>query len=599
VSTIAPALPHWDMTVFFPGIDTPQFEQAFTDFTSNIDRLSEFFDRFNVGPDSETADLGSAEAFDEVTNAYNELIAESDFIGNYLYAFISTDSRNTVAQAKFSEFEMQAVRLSKLETRYAAWIGRLDRSKLLANSQVARDHEYVIEQAAIQASHQMSAAEEELAAELYPSGGGGWTKLHQTITSQIMVPIELDGVQKTLPMTEIRNFAHDADPETRQRAYRAEIAAWEANATPLAAALNSIKGESLTLLARRRWDSALDQALFQNHIDRETLDAMLAAARESFPDFRRYWQLKAKLLGREHLPWWDLFAPIGSSTQSWEYGDSTKFIIEQFGTYSQRMSEFAARAFRENWVDAEPRPGKEGGAYCMAVIRDESRILSNYSPSYGGMSTLAHELGHAYHNLNESTRTMLQRGTPSTLAETASIFCETIIRSAALAQATEQEQIAILESSLQDSAQVVVDISNRFLFEAAVFESRAQHELSIDDFNTLMLDAQKETYGDGLDPNALHPYMWAVKSHYYDAGHAFYNFPYMFGLLFGLGLYARYLENENEFKTGYDELLSMTGMADAATLAARFGIDLRSIDFWRASLALIVNDIDRLAALTS
>jgi oligoendopeptidase F len=326
---------------------------------------------------------------------------------------------------------------------------------------------------------------------------------------------------------------------------------------------------------------------------------MLAAARESFPTFRRYWRLKARLLGREQLPWWDLFAPIGSTTQSWDYDEATRFITEQFGAYSQKMSDFAGRAFRENWIDAEPRPGKEGGAYCMWLRGDESRILSNYSPSYAGMSTLAHELGHGYHNLNDSIRTMLQSDTPSTLAETASIFCETIIRNAALAQANEQEQIAIIESALQDNAQVVVDITSRFLFESRVFEGRKQHELSIDDFNTLMLDAQKETYGDGLDPNALHPYMWAVKSHYYDAGHSFYNFPYMFGLLFGLGLYARYLENEQEFKAGYDELLSMTGMADAATLAGRFGIDIHAIDFWRSSVAIIAGEIDRLAALTN
>jgi pepF/M3 family oligoendopeptidase len=583
------------MTVVYPGLDSDQFARGFAAFVSKLDRLAELFDHHNVGAQAEVTDTS---AFEEVTNALNDFILEEETHGNFIYSFLSTNSRDALAQAKFSEYEIQAVRLSKLETRFNAWIGSLDRAKLLADSQVARDHAYAIELAAIKASHQMSAAEEELAAELYPSGGGAWAKLHQTVTSQIMVAIELDGESKTIPMTEIRNLAHDDDAETRQRAYRAEIAAWEANAAPLAAALNSIKGESLTLLARRRWDSALDLALFQNHIDRETLDAMLAAARESFPDFRRYWQLKARLLGRDKLPWWDLFAPIGSSTQSWSYDDSAKFITEQFGAYSQRISDFAARAFRENWIDAEPRPGKEGGAYCMPLIRDESRILSNYSPSYSGMSTLAHELGHAYHHLNESRRTMLQRDTPSTLAETASIFCETIIRNAALAQANEREQIAIIESSLQDSAQVVVDISSRFLFESRVFEGRAQHELSIEDFNTLMLDAQKETYGDGLDPHALHPYMWAVKSHYYSVGGSFYNFPYMFGLLFGFGLYARYLENEEEFKAGYDDLLSMTGMADAATLAGRFGIDLRSIDFWRSSLALVAADIDRLALLT-
>lgn len=587
------------MTVIYPGLDSPEFSRGFAAFVAKIDHLAALFDSQQVGPAGDQRAADSATAFDEVTNAYNDLLEESETLGNYIYSFLSTNSRDAVAQARFSEYEMQAVRLSKLATRYTAWIGQLDRAKLIEESAVARDHAYVIELAAIRAAHQMSAPEEELAAELYPTGGGAWTKLHQTVTSQIMVPIELGGESMSIPMTEIRNLAHDPDPETRQRAYMSEIAAWEANAVPLAAALNSIKGESITLLDKRRWDTALDLALFQNHIDRETLDAMLAAARERFPTFRRYWRLKARILDRDRLPWWDLFAPLGESTQSWSYDESTQFIADQFGAYSPRMSEFAARAFRENWIDAEPRPGKEGGAYCMSLRADESRILSNYSPSYSGMSTLAHELGHAYHNLNESIRTTLQKGTPSTLAETASIFCETIIRNAALAQANEQEQIAIIESSLQDSAQVVVDITSRFLFESRVFERRGQHELSIGDFKTLMLEAQKETYGDGLDAQALHPYMWAVKSHYYDVGHAFYNFPYMFGLLFGLGLYARYLENEEEFKAGYDELLSLTGMADAATLAGRFGIDLRSTDFWRSSLALIGDDIDRLASLTS
>ncbi|MFL5758480.1 MAG: M3 family oligoendopeptidase [Thermomicrobiales bacterium] len=600
MSTIAPALPRWDMTVIYPSLTSPEFAQGFSDFVAAIDRLSERFDMHEIGSVGKDLEVDAkvASLYDELTTAYNALLAQAETLGNYIYSFVSTNSRDDVAQAKLSEYELQAMRDSKLTTRYTAWVGKLNPDKLLALSQTARDHAYVIELAAIRAAHQMSSAEEELAAELYISGASSWAKLHQTVTSQIMVPIVLDGETTTLPMTEIRNLAHDPDGEKRRLGYEAEMAAWEQHAAPLAAALNSIKGESITLLKRRKWDSALDLALFQNHIDRETLDAMLSAARESFPSFRRYFRLKAKMLEREQLSWWDLFAPIGEGAQSWGYDESTRFIVEQFGSYSQKLSEFAARAFREQWVDAGPRPGKEGGAYCMPLRGEESRILHNFSPSYAGMSTLAHELGHGYHNVCESNRTPLQKGTPSTLAETASIFCETIVRNAALANASDQEQISILESDLQGSAQVVVDISSRFLFESRVFDARAEHELSIDDFNNLMLESQRETYGDGLDQSALHPYMWAVKSHYYDARHGFYNFPYMFGLLFGLGLYARYLESDESFKAGYDELLSLTGMADAASLAARFGIDLRSVEFWRSSLALIAADIDRLAALT-
>jgi oligoendopeptidase F len=271
--------------------------------------------------------------------------------------------------------------------------------------------------------------------------------------------------------------------------------------------------------------------------------------------------------------------------------------VEQFGTYSERLSGFAARAFAEHWIDAEPRPGKRDGAYCTGLRGEESRVFANYKPVFGGVSTLAHELGHGYHNVNLAQRTPLQRSHPMTLAETASIFCETIIRHAALQKADEQEQLAILEASLQGSCQIVVDITSRFLFEQRIFEKRQQRELSVDELNDLMLEAQRETYGDGLDEELLHPYMWAMKPHYYSTGRSFYNYPYMFGLLFGLGLYARYQQDPETFKRGYDDLLSSTGMADAATLAGRFGINLRTEDFWRASLEIIRQDIDQFEAL--
>jgi oligoendopeptidase F len=319
---------------------------------------------------------------------------------------------------------------------------------------------------------------------------------------------------------------------------------------------------------------------------------MLAAARESFPDFRRYLRAKARMLGLEKLAWYDLGAPVGKEMQIWDFEKARDFIVARFGDYSQRLSNFAARAFRENWIDAEPRAGKVNRAYCIPLRCDESRIFVNFQPSFTGVSTLAHELGHGYHNLNLVNRTPLQKETPLTLAETASIFCETIITHAALARADREEQMTILEASLQRSCQAVVDISSRFLFENRVFERRKQRELSVDEFNELMLEAEMETYGDGLDEHLLHPYMWAMKPHYYSSHLSFYNYPYLFGLLFGLGLYARYQQDAESFKTGYDDLLSSTGLFDAATLAARFGIDVRSATFWRSSLDMVRKNID-------
>jgi pepF/M3 family oligoendopeptidase len=398
-------------------------------------------------------------------------------------------------------------------------------------------------------------------------------------------------------MSAVRNMAYDANRDVRRHAYEAELTGWKKVALPLAAAMNSIKNEVQVLAHHRNWQSALEASLFANSIDNQTLEAMLSAARASFPDFRRYLHAKARALEVPRLAWYDLFAPIGTENRAWDFDEAAAFIVEQFGTYSERLSGFAARAFAEHWIDAEPRPGKRDGAYCTGLRGAESRVFANYKPVFGGVSTLAHELGHGYHNINLAQRTPLQRSHPMTLAETASIFCETIIRHAALQKADEQEQLAILEASLQGSCQIVVDITSRFLFEQRLFEKRQQRELSVDELNELMLEAQRETYGDGLDEKLLHPYMWAMKPHYYSTGRSFYNYPYMFGLLFGLGLYARYQQDPETFKRGYDDLLSSTGMADAATLAGRFGIDLRTEDFWRASLEIIRQDIDQFEAL--
>jgi pepF/M3 family oligoendopeptidase len=338
-------------------------------------------------------------------------------------------------------------------------------------------------------------------------------------------------------------------------------------------------------------------------MDREMLEAMLGAMRESFPAFRRYWQNKAQRLGKEKLAWWDIPAPVGRLEQRYSYAEASSFILQQFATFSGRLVDLSKRAFDENWIDAEPRRGKVGGAFCMSIASvEESRILCNFDGSLEQLTTIAHELGHAYHGECLAGRSQLRRRTPMTLAETASIFNQTIITDATLAQAKDsQEELAILESFLADSAQVIVDIFSRYLFESEVFSRRVKAELSADDFCEIMTRCQRETYGEGLDGDFLHPYMWAWKPHYYGPNLSFYNFPYAFGLLFGLGLYGIYQragrQGQQEFTAQYDGLLASTGEATAADLAGRFGIDLRQPAFWQAGLQVIEDRIDRYIAL--
>ncbi len=596
--TTSHPLPRWDMTTVYPGLETPEFEEGFAKTVQDIANLAHLFDRYRItGQAFQSVEPSLVQVFERITSHYNSVQEQVRTLTAYINSFILTEAQNKIAQARNSELQGALVTLSLLTTRYTAWIGSLNIEKLIQYSQVAREHTYALYRAKEQAEHLMSQAEESLAAELNVSDGTAWARLHGNVTSQLTLQMEIDGQSKELPMSAIRNLAYDKKREVRALAYAVEIEGWKRVELPLAAALNSIKSEVLVTTHRRHWASPLDAALWINSIDQQILDAMLVTARAAFPDFRRYLHAKARAMDLAHLAWYDLFAPVGKSKRAWEFEEAATFIIEQFGTYSSRLSDFAARAFHERWIDAEPRAGKRDGALCMLLRGDESRVMTNFKPVFAGVSTLAHELGHGYHNLNLAQRTALQRSHPMTLAETASIFCETIIRQAALRQASMQERIVILEAALQGMCQVVVDVSSRFLFEQQVFERRRQRELSIDELNQLMLEAQRETYGDGLDEGALHPYMWAVKQHYYNAARSYYNYPYMFGQLFGLGLYACYQQDPEPFKRGYDELLSSTGMADAATLAARFGIDLRAEEFWQRSLDIIRKDIDLFVAV--
>ena len=591
--------PRWDLTPLFPGLDAPEFTTALLAATTAIADLAASLDGVTAPPPVAASDQASddeATTISHLLTRYNTALERVELLGAYLYALVTTDSKNDLAQARLSELQRLQVELEKLGTRFVTWVGAHDVEALIDRSPVAADHAFPLRQAKIAARHLMSPAEEALAAEMGLPGGTAWAKLHDTITSQITVRFEIDGESRDRPMSEIRNLAYSPDPTVRRGAYEAELVAWEGAAVPLAAAMNGIKGQVNLLTARRGWDDPLDEALFFNQIDRPTLDAMLTAARESFPDFRRYLRAQARALGHDRLAWWNLFAPIGVAARAWAWDDARAFLLDQFADYSPKMRDLAARSFAEHWIDAQPRPNKQGGAYCMWVGDGDSRILANYSPSYDAVSTLAHELGHAYHNLNERGLTPLQRDTPMTLAETASTFCETIVKEAALAHAGPEERRFIVEQGLQGACQIVVDIVSRFDFERSVFAARRERELSIVELNALMLDAQRGTYGDGLDPDHLHPYMWAVKGHYYSPTRSFYNFPYLFGLLFGLGLYARFRDAPDSFRARYDVLLAHTGRADAATLATGWGIDLRAPDFWRSSLAVIRADIDRFEA---
>lgn len=455
------------------------------------------------------------------------------------------------------------------------------------------DRSFLLKKMTQEAEHLLDPHLEDLAAELASSGGDAWSRLHTAVSSNLKVLWdEKTGERKSV--TALRSLAHDSDRNIRKKAFNAELDAWQSVEIPMAAALNGVKGWADSLETKRQWTTPLHKAVFQSNMRMQELDALLGSMNTALPLFHRYLKAKASLLGLEKLAFYDIFAPVGSAGKKWTFTESQQLIVEQFERFDPEMAAFASSAFERRWIDAPLRHGKVGGAYCTHFpLRKQPRVLCNYDGSYSSVATLAHELGHAWHYDLVKDLPYSLADYPMPLAETASIFAETLVFEGVLAASSVEEQLNLVEMNLQDSCQVIVDILSRFRFEKEVFEQRTHGELSASEFSAIMKRVQLECYGPALDSEAAHPWMWAVKGHYYSPELGFYNFPYAFGLLFSLGMYDKWEQAGTEFVPIYREVLRRSGQWAASDVAALADFTLSgSQASWNNALALLTARVE-------
>ncbi len=593
------SLPTWSVTDVHESLSSRSFVDAMERIGAQVHRLESLFDELDIrATDDVRVDPETGRRVDRAVMAFNETVADLEVLEAYVYATVSTDSRDETAQSSLSELDVLGSRVAPLLARLADFVDDHGVDALASVSDEARDHHGPLTRLAARSAHQMSEVEEGLYAELSTTGSSAWGRLQADVTSQLSIDVELPSGRTRLPMPAVRGLASDADPLVRRAAYDAEMIAWPSVATACAAAMNAIKGEANTVNRRRQWDAPIDASLYANSVSRATFEAMQSAVTASLPAFRTWMRTKASLHGHtEGLPWWDLVAPLPVSARTVTWDDSIDLVRSAFGEFSSSLGNLVDRAVSESWIDAPPREGKVGGAFCMPFVDDRSLILLNWSGSLESTQTTAHELGHAYHNVQLAGRTALQKRLPMALAETASIFCETLVVEAGLERLSGLDRLALLDVDLQGSNQAVVDIHSRFLFETEVFARRQRRTLGVQELNEMMLDAQARAYGDGLDLETRHPHMWVLKPHYY--GSHFYNWPYTYGLLFGLGLYARFRDDPDRFRAGYDDLLSRAGMNTAEELGQAFGLDVTDEAFWTASLDVLRARMDEYRTLAA
>ena len=583
---------NWDLSKLYAGFDDKRLHadlaEAFAktaDLQRSIVALS---------------DDGSADALTAVIEDMKTVADLQTKVGSFTFLTLSVDSNCEPARAFYERFIQLNIEWEQVHSALSRYLGGVDDlDALIQGHPVLEEHAFMLRELKAAAAHTIDPALEPVVLKMQMTGGSSWEQLRDQLDSNLMIPFEKDGKEELLPLSAIRGLANSDSADVRRRAYEAELAAYPRIEIPMAACLNGIKGEALTLIGLKHFDSVLDTALDVSRMDHETLDALLSAMHDSLPMFRRYFRLKAKLLGYEGgLKFYDLFAPVGECAQHYTLDEARETLVRVMGRFSPKMAAFIDHAFEDRWIDVYPREGKQGGAFCSGVhpLR-MSYVMTNFDGSYSAVSTLAHELGHAYHDSCLYDNSVLMCDYPMPLAETASIFNETLLMEKTLETADDRTRITLLDQQIGDAAQVVVDILSRYIFETEVVERRKDHALSPRELCGIMLDAQKQTYGDGLDPEYLHPYMWACKSHYYSTSVHFYNFPYAFGMLFGLGVFARYQEKGDAFLPEYDRLLNATGSGNIREVAASVGIDVADKAFWMKSIRTLEDKVDQLEKL--
>ena len=577
----------WNLDVIYRGFDDP----AFAADMEKLEKLVKDYAAF-AGELVGQTPLDGLKKGIALEEALTVLTAK---LGEYASLRQSVNTRDAEAGSRLGQVMQRISGAAGAQAQWREWVSKIpDLMVLVAGDETLKDYTFLFESLLRNSTHLLGSLGEQISARLSMSGSSAWSDLQGYLTST--VPVSYNG--GTTNLSAIRNLAYDPDPAVRKAAYEAELSCYDRIKDSVAFALNSIKLETISDCQLRGYASPLDRTLEKSDMKRQTLDAMLGAMEEYMPKFRQYLRAKGKALGHENgLPWYDLFAPMGKSAAQYTAEDAKRILVELFSTFDQELADMVARAFDESWIDFYPRDGKTGGAFCAGVeCIGQSRILTNFDGTFGSIVTLAHELGHAFHNQCIRTHRPLNRDYSMPVAETASTFNECVVMAAAIRQAkSHDEELALIESQLQDVTQIICDIYSRYLFESMVLENREQQFMDADTLCGMMLKAQEQSYGDGLDPNFRHPYMWICKSHYYGA--TFYNFPYAFGGLFARGLYAQYQREGAAFVPKYKKLLRTTTVATAEDVAQVAGIDLMDKEFWRGALQTVAQQIDLVCGL--
>ncbi len=574
----------WSLKELYNGYEDEAFKRDFERAEAIIAEYDAFAASLGERGVKENV-LGAVKLQEEISDLYNKLIVFSS-----LHTSVNTsDEKSASIEGVLSGKLSNMAKADAIIKKYLATTDGV--AELAKTVPELSEYAYYFQCIKDDAKHMLSDEGEQVLSMTDISGFDAWEDLWEYVTSKVTA--EYEG--KPMELTALRNLAYSPDADVRKKAYEAELICCEGAKDAAAFALNSMKLHELSVCKLRHFSDPLEKTLHNARVSRATLDALMSAMDDYMPMFRDYLRTKGKALGHDNgLPWYDMFAPMGGITTKYTVEEAREYLLKLFNGFAPPLAAIVKRAFDEEWIDFYPHSGKIGGAFCADIPPiKQFRVLTNFEGYFTDIVTLAHELGHGYHSFMVHNNRPLNQEYSMPVAETASTFNENVIMNAAIAAETDpNEKLALIDGQLSDITQVIVDIYSRFLFEKSVIDNRADCFMFPDKLCELMLDAQRKSYGDGLDPDVLHKYMWVVKCQYYRTDTDYYNFPYAFGALFARGLYEKYLTEGEAFLPKYNELLRNTPSMSAEDCAKICGIDLTDKAFWVKSLKSFEKNIE-------
>ena len=588
----------WDLDVFFQGgSHSPQFAAHLEKTSGYVKALQKFVQQITVPQNA--SDTKEIEEALEHVKIVRQHISQA---GAYLSCLTAQNIKDNKAMQLLGELSALSAESTQAFQKLRLLIGQIDSATFeqLLETESLSPFAFLLTEWREASKELLSEEEEALIATLSVDGYKAWDQLYDLLISDIRIEVEIDGVVQSLSVGQANNLSAHQDSKVRKSAFEAIEKVFTEREEFFAKTLNHIAGFRLNVYKKRDWNNVLKEPLTINRMKEETLDAMWGAIAERKETFTRYLTHKAQMLGDEKLNWYDFDAPVSKATAKMDYQEGAAFILKHFGRFSKQLEAFSRTAFEEGWIEVENRDNKKPGGFCTSFpLHKQSRIFMTYSGTMSNVATLAHELGHAFHTYALRPVHPLNTGYAMNVAETASTFAEMIVADAAVQEATtKEEKIALIEDKVQRSVAFFMNIHARFLFETRFYEERKTGIVSSQRLSELMEEAQREAHGDAL--GETHPHFWATKLHFFITGVPFYNFPYTFGYLFSLSIYAKAQEAGTDFEDSYISLLQDTAVMSVEDLALKhLGEDITKRDFWLKGIALCERDVEQFIMLTS